>query len=320
MKVSREIKTAILVICSILLFIWGYSFLRGQDLLNDYKTLYVRYDNVEGLAPSAPVTLNGLVIGKIKSITLDHQTGKLLVELLIQSDFPISKTSEVNIYEPGLIGGKQIQVVPNFEDKNLAQSGDFMQGRIVPGLTALVGEKLTPLQEKIEKMVVSADTVLTNLNTVLDARTKANLKSSIANLNQLLAEFKTASVKVNTMLDQNQQKINGTMTNIEHASENFANISDSISKANVGQTIKRLEATLTEVNTIVADLQAGKGTAGKLLKDDAMYKNLTRSTKELELLLQDVRLNPTRYINVSVFGKKNKPYKAPQTDTISNQN
>lgn len=316
MRISREIKTAILVIASILLFIWGYSFLKGKDLFTDYRTFYVLYDNVEGLPASAPVTLNGLVIGKVTAITIEP-TGKLKVELQIKNDFPISKSSMVNIYEPGLIGGKQVQVVPNLQDQEQAQSGDFLNGRIVPGLTALVGEKLTPLQEKIEKMVVSADTLLRNINTVLDTKTKENLKSSLANLNATLAEFKEASKTANDMLAENKSKINNTMKNVENASANFSKISDSISKANIGQTVKKLENTLANVDKVIADVQSGKGTMGKLLKDEALYSNLTKTSKELELLLQDLRLNPTRYINVSLFGKKNKPYVAPvATDSL----
>jgi phospholipid/cholesterol/gamma-HCH transport system substrate-binding protein len=319
LKVSREIKAAILVIASILLFIWGYQFLKGKDLFTNYKTLYVRYDNVEGLPPSAAVTLNGFIIGKVTKITLDHKTGQLLVELQIKSDFPISKSSEVNIYEPGFIGGKQIQVVPNFSDPAIAEDGDFMQGRLVPGLVSAFGEQIAPLTKKIESMVVSADTVLTNLNSVLDKKMKADLKNSIANLNATLSEFRAASAKVNGIVDQNQQKIGNTMGNLETASANFSKISDTLANANIGETIRKLEYTLADVNRMIADMQSGKGTMGKLMKDETLYKNLSRSSQELELLLQDLRLNPTRYINISVFGKKNKPYKAPVVlDTITN--
>ena len=157
MKITREIKTAILVIASILLFIWGYSFLQGRDLLNSYRMFYVQYDNVEGLSTSAPVTINGLVVGRIMSIQLIPATGKLQVEIQVKTDFPISKTSSIDIYEPGLIGGKQIQIVPNLQDAEMAVSGDFFKGRNVPGLTSLVGEKLTPLQEKIEKVAEDTD-------------------------------------------------------------------------------------------------------------------------------------------------------------------
>lgn len=317
MKVTREVKTAILVIASILLFIWGYTFLKGKDLLNDYKNFYVNYDNVEGLGVSAPVTINGLVVGRVVSITLQN-SGNLVVELQVKTEFPISKSSVVNIYEPGLIGGKQIQIVPNLADTNLAESGDTLQGGVKPGLTSLVGDRLTPLQEKVEKMVVSADLLLTNINTVFDDKTKQNIRSSVDNLNATLAEFRTASANLNSIIAVNNTKINNSMTNIEKASANFAVVSDTIAKANIGKTIRSLEQALAKVDNLMTEIESGNGTLGKLAKDDALYNNLAKSSRELELLLQDVRLNPTRYINISVFGKKNKPYTAPKTNDTTN--
>lgn len=283
--------------------------------MTDYKTFYVHYDNVEGLAVSAPVTISGLVVGKVSSIELVQNTGKLIVEIQIKNDFPIAKSSVVNIYEPGLIGGKQIQIVPNLTDKNLAESGDTLQGGVVPGLTALVGERLTPLQEKVEKMVVSIDAVMADVNSILDEKTKANLRSSIANLNETLAEFKGVAANTNEMLADNKAKISSTLAHADKASANFAKISDSIAKADLGKTIRKLDATLASVDQIMSDLNAGKGTAGKMLKDETLYTNLNKTSRELELLLQDLRLNPNRYINVSLFGKKNRPYVAPKEET-----
>mgnify|MGYP003495484661 FL=1 len=118
------------------------------------------------------------------------------------------------------------------------------------------------------------------------------------------------------MIADNKSKINSTMTNFDKTAANFSKMSDSLAKANLGQTVKNLEKTLANVDKIMTDIEQGKGTMGKLMKDDAMYNNFTNTSKELELLLQDVRLNPTRYVNVSVFGKKNKPYVAPVNDTI----
>ena len=326
MKITREIKTAILVIASILLFIWGYSFLQGRDLLNTYRMFYVQYDNVEGLSTSAPVTINGLTVGRIMQIKLIPETGKLQVEIQVKSDFPISKSSTIDIYEPGLIGGKQIQIVPNFQDPVMAESGDFFKGRNVPGLTSLVGEKLTPLQEKIERVAAETDLLLKNINAVLDDKSKANLRESIAKLNVLMGEFEKTSKSVNQIIDKNQSNITGSLTNLNKTTANFSKFSDTLANAKIGQALKNFENSMKGVDKIVTnfdkistDLQGGKGTMGKLLNDDQLYKNLNETSTELELLLQDLRLNPTRYINVSLFGKKNKPYVAPKTkDSISN--
>lgn len=316
MKISREIKTAILVISSILLFIWGYSFLKGRDLLSDYRTFYVHYDNVEGLSSSAAVTINGLVVGKVEKIEFIDKLGKLQVEMQIKSDFPISKSSVAALYEPGLIAGKQIQILPNHEDKTPAQSGDVLQGKVVPGLTAIVGEKLTPISEDLTKVLKNADKLLSSVNNVLNKDSQQNLQKAIAELRITMEEFHRASGTLNGMLDNNKQKIDGIVTNFNKVSKDFSSISDSLQKADLGKTVKKLQLTLENVDKIIAGIESGKGTMGKLMKDDKLYTELTAASNELELLLQDVRLNPTRYVNVSLFGKKNKPYVAPVNDTI----
>ncbi|MCB0443011.1 MAG: MCE family protein [Flavobacterium sp.] len=321
MKLSKEIKTAILVISSVLLFIWGYSFLKGTDILSNHKTFYVLYDDVEGLLPSAPVTINGLAIGKVKSISFLNKSGKLKVELQIDTDFEIAKSSEARIYEPGLIGGKQIQIVPNLNDTNFAHDGDYLKGGVKPGLTELVSERLTPLQEKIEKAMVSADGVLLNINTLLDEKAKKDLKNSFAELNETLTALSQASNSANEIVTNNKGKLNNVVDNFEKVSSNFEKLSDSLAQSNLKQTVENLEKTLVNVNKIIANVEAGNGTMGKLLNDDKMYTNFTKASKELELLLQDLRLNPTRYVNVSLFGKKNKPYVAPtETDSTKNKN
>ena len=317
MKITREIKTAILVIASILLFIWGYSFLKGRDLFTNYKTFFVEYKSVEGLATSAPVTLNGLVIGKVSSITIDEKTGVLLVQLQLKTDFPISRSSTASIYEPGFIGGKQIAIVPNFEDKTLAVDGQKLQGSVKLGLTDKVGDQLAPLQEKLEKLLGSTEKLISGLNNVLDQKGQQDLKLTLAELSKTMEQFHKASASVNALLDSNKTQINGTVSNLNKLSGNFSKISDSLNKADLGKSVRNLNATLAKVDGIMTNLSSGKGSMGKLLNDEAFYQNIKNSTKELELLLQDVRLYPTRYVNISVFGKKNKPYVGPAKDTIS---
>ncbi|KUJ62763.1 organic solvent ABC transporter substrate-binding protein [Flavobacteriaceae bacterium CRH] len=314
MKLTREIKTAILVIASILLFIWGYSFLKGRDLFTNYQTLYVEYDNVEDLPQSAPVTLNGLAIGKVSKITINENTGKLLVELQLKTDFPISKTSTAALYSPSLIAGKQIKIVPNLEDKNPIADGETLKGGVELGLTESLGGKIEPIQQKLDLMLANINILVTGLNNVLDTKGQEDIKKSLAELSQTMAQFHKASGTLNSILDTNKGQINGVVTNFNKMSNNFNKISDSLNKADLGKTVRNLNKTLAKVDGIMSNLNSGKGTAGKLLNDDALYNNLAKTSKELELLLQDVRLYPTRYVNVSLFGKKNKPYVAPKED------
>ena len=317
MKITREIKTAILVIASILLFIWGYSFLKGRDLFTNYKTFYVEYKSVEGLATSAPVTLNGLVVGKVSSIVINQNNGLLLVELQLKTDFPISKSSTASIYEPGFIGGKQIAIIPNFNDKTLAVDGQKLQSAIKLGLTDKVGDQLAPLQEKLEKLLVTTDKLISGLNNVLDEKGQQDLKIGLAELSKTMEQFHKASISDNRLLDDNKTQINGVVTNFNKISGEFSEISTSLNKADLGKSVNNLNATLAKVDRIMSGLEAGKGSMGKLLNDDAFYQNIKSTTKELELLLQDLRLYPTRYVNISVFGKKNKPYVGPAKDSVS---
>jgi phospholipid/cholesterol/gamma-HCH transport system substrate-binding protein len=317
LKLTREIKTAILAITTIVLFIWGYSFLKGKDLLEKYRTFYVQYDNVEGLSPSASVTINGLVVGKVTKISLDKETGKLLVQLQLKTDFPISKSSTAVIYKPGFIDGKQIAIHPNLADTSDSVDGQLLIGKSELDLTDALKQQLVPLQAKFEKVMQNADNLLTGINNVLDSQGQQNLKSSLSELSKTMTQFRQASSDINSILNTNKNQINGAVTNMNKVSSDFSKITDSLHKADLGKTAKNLQKTLESLDKVMADVQTGKGTMGKLVKDEALYNNLERTAKELELLLEDVRLNPTRYVNVSVFGKKNKPYIAPVNDTLT---
>lgn len=319
MKITREIKVAVLVILSIVLFYWGFVFLKGRNLFDNSNKLYAVYDNVAGLVVSAPVTINGLNIGKVNSIEM-LPDGKMKVELVITNEqIQIAKSSIAQIMDSGLIGGREIAIINNFSDKNYTESGDTLQTSAKLGLTAELANQIGPVKDKVEILLENANKLIENLNATLDASTQQKLKSAIASLEVTMAEFGQASKSINGILDDNKSKLNTMVTNFEKTSSNLNAMSSSLEKADLGATVKKLEATLTSVNGIMANLEQGKGTMGKLLSDDAMYTNLTKTSKELELLLQDLRLNPTRYVNVSVFGKKNKPYISPTTEPIIEQ-
>jgi phospholipid/cholesterol/gamma-HCH transport system substrate-binding protein len=319
LKISREIKVAVLVILSIVLFYWGFVFLKGRNLFDTSNKLYAVYDNVAGLVVSAPVTINGLTIGKVNTIEM-LPDGKMKVELVITNDqIQIAKSSTAQIKDTGLIGGREIAIINNFSDTNYVESGDRLKTSDKLGLTAELANQIGPVKDKVEVLLENANKLIENLNATLDASTQQKLKSAIASLEVTMKEFSETSKSINGILADNKTKLNSTLTNFEKTSANLNSMSSSLEKADLGATVKKLEATLTSVNGMMTNLEQGKGSMGKLLSDDAMYTNLTKTSKELELLLQDLRLNPTRYVNVSVFGKKNKPYVAPTTEPIKEE-
>lgn len=307
MKLTREVKTAILVISGILLFIWLFNFLKGNDLLTTSRSFYTTYENVEGLVVSTPVTINGLTVGKVQDIKFtDDGSGKLRIKLIIEDDFEFSVNSEAQLYEAGLIGGKAIAIVPAFDNAKIAEKGDHLKGTVKAGLSELVNQRLTPLQEKIETTIVSADTLLVNINSLLDDKTKANFKSSIAQLNSTITSFKETSNSLNQLVTNNQEKLGVTLTNFENVSKNLSKITDSIAQADLATTIKNLESTIGNFNTILASIENGEGSLGKMFKDEGLYNNIEGATKELEELLRDIKLHPKRYFRI--LSKKEIPY------------
>ena len=307
MKITREVKTAILVISGILLFVYLFNFLKGNDLFDSSRTYYTVYNNVEGLTPSTPVTINGLNVGKVLEIGFtDDGTGKLLVKLAVENEFEFSKNSEAQLYEAGLIGGKAIAIIPAFDNAENAVKGTYLKGSVKAGLTELVNKRLTPLQEKLETTIVSADSLLTNLNSVFDTKTKAHLKNSIAQLNSTISSFKTTSTSLNELVTSNQEKLNSTLNNVEKISGNLTNITDSIAEADLAKTIKDLQLTITNFNKVLTSIENGEGSMGKLMKEEGLYNNLEGATKELEELLKDIKLHPKRYFRI--LSKKEIPY------------
>lgn len=312
MKLSREVKTGILAIGAILLFIFGYSYLKGTNLLEKNRTFYVKYENVEGLSKSAPVTINGFKVGKIKNIDFGNNSGGLIVSFTVEKDFDFSKNSLVRIYSSGLIGGKSLGIYLEYDRGNIAKSGDTLKGETEAGMLDQVTKALGPLERKVNNTLATLDTLLLSFTALVDEDTRTDLKEAISNLNQTLISLNGASGSLNSLLANNTNKLDRTFSNLDITASNFAKLSDSLAQIEPGQIIKNLEQATSKLNVIVSRVDNGEGSIGKLLKDEQVYENLEGATKQLEELLQDLKLNPKRYVHFSLFGKKDKGYKEPE--------
>ncbi|MEM7085006.1 MAG: MlaD family protein [Bacteroidota bacterium] len=315
MKLSREVKTGILVISGILLFIFGYNFLKNSDLFETDRIFYVNYENVAGLAQSAPVTINGLEVGQVKNIEFADKNGGLLVTFSVEKDFDFSKNSTVLIYSSGFIGGNNLGIIPANDGGATAQSGDTLQGDIQAGMIDGIMDKFVPLEKSLEHTLARLDTVLVGISDVMDEDTKKNLRSSISNLNQTMSSFNGVARDMKSLLSTNKEKLNNTMSNLDVTAQNFAKLSDSLAQLQTGELVRNMETTISKLNSIAEGIDNGEGSVGKLLKDDELYDNLTGASKQLEQLLEDMKLNPKRYVHFSLFGKRPKQY-SPAQDTI----
>lgn len=308
---SKELKTGIVAIFVIAIFIWGYNFLKGQNLF-DTNTRYfnVEYTNIGGLSKSSLVTINGLKVGKVVGIEFNKEEskkGQLVVRFSMEDDFQFTKKSVVKIYSPSPLGGSNLAIIPSYEGE-LAVTNDTLQGEIESSLFTSIGERLDPLQAKLEHVIVSADSLFRNVNNVLDIKTQRSLKASVKNLEYTLVEVKKTMLSINGMIDSTSTDLKESVKNTKLITENFSKVSDTLVNVNIGAILRKAEATLVASNTLLKGINSGKGTLGKLVTDDQLYNNLSTMSKELENLLREMKLHPKRFVHFSLFGKRAKPY------------
>jgi phospholipid/cholesterol/gamma-HCH transport system substrate-binding protein len=308
---SKQLKTGIAAVLIIAIFIWGFNFLKGKNLLDPNSRFFkVEYSNIAGLSKSSLVTINGLKVGKIDEIEFNTDVtkkGQLIVRFSIDTDFQFSKNSIVKIYSPSPLGGSNLAIVPYY-DEETAISGDTLKGEVESSLFTSIGERLDPIQNKLEHVMISADSLFKNLNDILDKQTRKSIKRSLSNLEYTILDVRKMIKSSKTILDSSAVGFQETLKNTKKITENFAKVSDTLVNSNIGGVLKKTELTLNTVNALLKGIEEGKGSMGKFINDDAMYINLTNVSKEMEELLREMKLNPKRFVHFSLFGKRAKPY------------
>ena len=305
MKLSYEIKTALLVMSGIFLFIVMINYLKSNDIFVSDRSFFAIYEDVEGVSTGTPVTISGFNVGSVQDISFFGDDAKLLLKFRVENDFEFSSNSIAQIYETGLIGGKALAIIP-VNGKNLAISGDTLQSDIAPGLTELVNDKLSPLQEKIESMVVSADSLLIAVNSVFDIETKQNLTTSIENFSATIQSAKKSVDVLEEVLGNNENRLNTIIVNADQSLKNFSNLSENFDELDL--VIENLSKSSSNINSITSEIKSGNGLVNKVVYDEVFVESLDQISSNINLLLEDLRMNPKRYVHFSLFGKKNKTY------------
>lgn len=312
-KLSREFKTGLVVVVVAALFVWGFNYLKGYNLFDGPSNSYfTEYDNVQGLNTASMVTINGYEVGKVVDITFNKdplKRGELIVEFTVENDFEFSKNSIAKIYSASLMGGKSLAVIPSYVGDQ-AVPGNFLQGEIESDMFSSFGEKLNPLQAKLENVIVSADSLLVHLNNVMDKETISNIKKSIGSFEETMATLKNTSKTADELLTDNKSTLTSAIKNAENITANFSKISDSLSSIKFNELVDKIKVTVVSLETMTEGINKGKGTVGKLMNDETVYINLANATKELEELLKEVKIHPKRFVHFSLFGKKEKEYEA----------
>ncbi|MDP5015341.1 MAG: MlaD family protein [Schleiferiaceae bacterium] len=315
---SRELKAGLVVLIAGLVLYFGISYLKNSNLFKEGITLYSVYDKVEGIMGSQPVTINGLAVGRIENIYFHpDQSGRVVVAMTINTDYPITVTTLAQIKSSDLLGAKEIALEIG-SGSVLVEDGDTLRSAIEESLGDAINKEVLPVKVKTEKLIASLDTAIQILTGFLKGGVENDFRSSFSNVNQSLIHLNEITTELSTYMVENRESLGRATQNFERLSksladnrdelervfENVANISDSLGKANVGQTMLALERTSKNLDIVTGRMANGEGTLGKLSAQDSLYNQIDKTVQSLDRLLLDLRYHPERYVRLSVFGRR----------------
>ncbi len=314
MKISHEVKVGAITLLTIAVFIWLFNFLKGKDFLRKTSYYYSVFDDIGGLSESSPVEINGFKVGVVQAIRLlDRTSGKLLVEYSVSNDFRLPVNSVAEIVPVSIIAGMKVQFLIG-DGPGFYRVGDTIPGKLTKSIIVSIEEEFGPVKDKLLSLVVSLDSVAAAVDRMLDPEFRnhidgivTNLSSTTGSVNEIIstreADLKNAIANLSAftqILSHNSDNISSTLNNLKL-------ISDTIASSGLNASLASLSTILTETTEILEKINKGKGSAGQLLTNDLLYSNLSESLESLNLLLQDMKANPKRYVHFSLFGKKNIP-------------
>jgi phospholipid/cholesterol/gamma-HCH transport system substrate-binding protein len=304
LNISKEIKAAIFVLTTIILFIFGFNYLKGTSLIDRQKTIYSVYDEVDGLLVGANVMINGLSIGNVTALDFLPNSTKIVVTLKVKDKINFSSNSTATIYETGVLGGLAIAIEPIFERDLIVKSGDTLKSSIRPGLTELINRQIEPLQRKLESTLTSVDSIFSGASYVLNKETQNDIKESLNVLTSAIKAIDNSSKIIEKTLTEKNSQINNSIDNIEFISSNLANVSNDLNDFGLANVLSNLEMSINGINSIVNNLNSDNSSLGNLINNDDVYDNLNSSIENLNLLITDIKTNPKKYIHFSIFGRK----------------
>jgi phospholipid/cholesterol/gamma-HCH transport system substrate-binding protein len=309
MKVSQEVKVGLLAVVTLLMLYFGFNFLKGSDFFSSSTKYQVVYDNIDGLVASNPVRINGLSVGRVKTIEiLQDQGNKLLVTLDLDKKIRVTRGSKAVLADDGLLGGKVILLTINPGTPQLEDGGMLVAAK-ESGLSALIREKTLPVLNNVDSLTYQLNRVV------------AQFDQTGVMLNQTLRSANQGVKTLDLTIEENRAGLKATLANVSRLSASLVEteqqlkpilakadtFADSLQGLQLKQTLSTVNKTVDNLQRILSDVNNGRGSLGKLTSDEALYRNVNATTASLERLLTDLRENPKRYVHFSLFGKKDKP-------------
>ena len=315
MKLSRDFKAGIYFIIAIAALVWGFSFLKGKNLFTRERVFYAVYHNVNGLDKSNPILINGLKVGHVSDLHFDpSMNGDIIVELTIRNQIPVPINSTARIISEDLLGSKAVTLIIG-DSSVYAESGDTLVSSLESSLMEEVNAQILPLKRKAEELISSIDTLVIAVKQVFSEDISVEILASVRSIRATFQNLERTTSNVDTLVSEQSNRIASILYNLDMISRNlreneaqidnilmnFSQISDSLAHANIPGTFTNLNKVVSDIAEIADKINKGEGSAGLLINDDKLYKNLEKVTMELNQLLQDIRVNPKKYVRFSVF-------------------
>ena len=293
----KEVKIGIYAIV-ILIAAWaGIRFLSGLDVLGRNKSYTAHYEQVNGLQDAAAVVLRGVKIGQVTGITINTQEGGVDVKLSVDSSYDIPVNSKAMMISAGLMGGKSIEIVLG-DATEVLENGATIEGGVTPDMFETLSSELGDVKERVSVLLDNINNTVSGVDSLIDSNSKS-ITLAISNLQKVMADLERSNIVSN--IDGLCASLNGTMPKIDSIATDLQTVTASLRENESG---KKLAEAIAEVNTLLAKFNSGNGTVGKLVSDEQLYARLAEASQNLSALLADLKENPKRYINVTVFGKK----------------
>ena len=315
---NKEFKIGLFAIICIMALIYGINYLKGVNILSDNRDFYAVYENIGGLQVGSSVLVNGYKVGIVSNIDLlTEQNQNLLITISLNKEFDMATNTICKIVNQDLMGSKGIALVLG-DNEELIAIGDTLISGIEGSLQEEVNAQILPLKNKAEELISSIDSVMMIVTAVLNKNTRDNLRNSLSSLDKTFELMSKTMIKIDSMVDLNDERISKVVYNLESITSNFEssngeikNILTNFSSISDSLLNSDFVTVLQNISDITSKINNGEGSIGLLLKDDEIYVNFEKSSRELALLLEDIKKYPSRYVNFSIIGG-GKPYVAPK--------
>lgn len=319
-KISKEVRVGIVTAIAIGFFIYGFNYLKGKDLFSTQRKFYAVYNDIDGLVEANPLLINGYKVGIVGKIKLVQDTSsRVIITLLLDDAVLIPKNSIAKVISSDILGSKAVQLILG-SGTDYVVEGDTLLSAQEDNLKQSVNKTIAPLQRKAEGLIASIDSVLVVVQQVFNESARQNLAKSFESIKQAITSLETTSYRLDTLVISEKLKISSILTKINvlattlagnsdklsNVINNFSDISDSLAKSNLTSAVNNADLALSQASGIMNKINRGEGTMGMLINNDSLYRKLDKSAEDLDKLLLDLRINPERYVRVSVFGRKDK--------------